>query len=386
MIPILFDKNETTFISNGIGRLSDCIFANVTEERNGIYELEMQYPTSGRLFDKIQLQCYIGVTHDDRGDVQAFQIYKVEKPINGICTFYGQHISYQLSKTVVKPFVSTSCVDTMNKLKSKSMNTHSFTFHTDIDSQAHVEVMVPSSVRSVLGGSEGSLLDVYGGEYEYDMFNVNLWEQRGQDTGTVIRYGKNLTNFEIEADNSESYTAIAPYWYSESNGISRVYLTEGYLIAKNSPTIFGKLVIEDDNYLITDDGNIFLLDYYELSIKPLDISNEFDEKPSEDELRQKGMEIIENAHPWEPTGNITIDFVQLGQTKEYKHLEPFERIRLCDTISVYYPEMNVFIDSMKVIRTVWDVLLDRFVEIELGNSKETLVDVITESVEADLNK
>ena len=44
MIPILYNRDETRFVTNGIGRLADCTRAVVTEERNGVYELEFDVP------------------------------------------------------------------------------------------------------------------------------------------------------------------------------------------------------------------------------------------------------------------------------------------------------------------------------------------------------
>lgn len=382
MIPILYDREEQFFTSNGIGRLADCISCTVTEERNGIYELEMQYPADGKYFDQLTRGKYIYTTHDEAGDGQAFRIYKISKPINGICTYYAQHISYQLSKIVVKPFTATSCADAIAKLKTNSLIYNNFNFYTDKAVDGAYTVRQPSSIRALLGGEENSLLDRYGtGEYEFDMFNVKLWLHRGTDTGVTIRYGKNLTNFQMETDYGDTYTAIAPFWADDNGEEDSVYLPEGYLVMSNVPTYASTLAADTMEDLLTDASQEINIDYYDVEVVPLDLSQEFDEKPTVNELRERALQELQSMTAWKPSENITVNFVQLWQTEEYADYAPLQRVKLCDTVSVYFTKMGVTAANMKVIKVVWDALQERYLEMELGEPKQTLTDVITATVE-----
>ena len=184
MIPILYAAEETAFESNGIGRLVDALRCEVTEERNGIYELELDYPITGRWYSYIEIGCYIGAIHDDHHDVQPFEVYKVSAPIDGIVTFYAHHISYQLSGIILQPFYATSITDLFNQIPAQSVNSNPFTFWTDKVVGSPFTLSVPSAVRQILAGQQGSVLDVYGtGEYKFDKYTVRLYLHRGSDTG-----------------------------------------------------------------------------------------------------------------------------------------------------------------------------------------------------------
>lgn len=382
MIPILFEKEELDFTSNGIGRLTDAISCPVTEVRNGVYELEMQYPITGKLFSQLTRGKYIYTTHDEGKDGQPFQIYMISKPINGICTYYARHISYQLSKIVVKPFTAHSCADAIAKLKTNSLIYNNFNFWTDKSVGGEYNVKKPSSIRSLLGGEENSLLDRYGtGELEFDMFDVKLHLRRGSDTDVTIRYGKNLVDFNMETDYGNTHTAIAPYWEDSTGEEESVYLPEGYLVMSDVPTYQSNLSTDNMADIITDDSLELDLDYYDVEVVPLDLSMEFDEKPTVNELRDRAMQELQTMTAWKPSENITINFAQLWQTDEYKNIEPLEKVRLCDTVSVYFTKLGVTAANMKVIRVVWDALQERYLEMELGEPKQSLSDVITASVE-----
>ena len=181
MKPILYPAGETQFKNNGLGRLSEATKCLVTEERNGQYELEMQYPVTGRHYKEIIEERIIAARHDDSDDAQPFRIYKITRPMNGIVTVSARHISYQLSKVAVMPFSAETCAGALGGMITNSVGDCPFTFWTDKLLEAHFHVDVPSSFRSLLGGVSGSILDVYGpGEYEWDKFTVKFHTHREQ--------------------------------------------------------------------------------------------------------------------------------------------------------------------------------------------------------------
>ena len=213
MIPILYSATETEFLSNGLGALSDVSSCVVTEERNGSYELEMQYPVSGIHYSEIELDSLIYAQPADGKDPQPFQIYKISTPINDIVTISAQHISYRLSFIPVAPLTTTGASATLNGFKSSSIVEHPFTVWTDMENNtSKYSRLYPSSFRECIGGTEGSYLDVFGGEIEWDKFVVKIHQHRGTDNDVRIAYAKNLTDFKNEEANDGVITAIYPYW------------------------------------------------------------------------------------------------------------------------------------------------------------------------------
>lgn len=365
MIPILFENSANTFTTNGLGRLADATRVIVTEERNGIYELEMDYPVTGSMFSEIQVGRIIVCTHDEEGDLQPFDIYEVSEPIDGIATFYAHHISYRLNEIVVAPFTATTCANAIAGLKTNSIGTNPFTFTTDKTVTADYTVTVPSTLRGLLGGQEGSLLDVYGtGEYKFDNFSVSLLTNRGSDTSVSIRYGKNLIEFENNLDHSEVYNAVAPYWlgseYDSGTGESTqtlVTLPEQYITA---------------NHTLPSGRTVII---------PLDLSSEFETQPTVAQLRTLATSRLNDSDGWLPSQNITVNFVQLWQTDEYASLAPLQKVKLCDTVLVSVPMYNVRDLRIKVIKVVWNALLDRYDEMELGTPSATFATIITGEVD-----
>lgn len=348
MIPILYESTETQFTSNGLGRLVDTISATVTEERNGVYELEFEYPISGEKYELIKEGRIVAVTHDETGDVQPFILYKRTATIDGKVKFNAHHLSYRLSNIVVKPFTASGIVDAMAQIVPNSLNTNPFVFWTDKVVSSQFENEIPRSVRSLLGGERGSLLDVYGkGEYEFDKWLVRLYLNRGQDSGVTIRYGKNLSDITQEIDASNYYNAVAPYWKGEDETVTLpdLVVLEG---------------VED------------------IRAVPLDLTNEFENAPTQAELRNMAQTRLENSSGINITENIKADFVQLWQTEEYKDYAPLQRVRLCDTVTIIYEPLGVYSIQKKVIRVKWNVLLDRYDEIELGDSQVTLADLVVD--------
>ena len=356
MIPILYEQTEKQFTSGGLGFLADCTSFKVTQERNGIFECEFIYPITGLLYDQIQERRIVYATHDDSGDPQPFDIYARSAPIDGLVTFYAHHISYRLSNSVVMPFTATGVVDAMSKIQSNIVTDRDddFTFWTDKTTSGDYEKKVPSIVRTTLGGEEGSLLDVYGrGDYEFDKFAVRLYQNKGRETDIEIRYGKNLTNIEHKIDDSESYNAIVPYWLNEENG-ALVTLPEGYISH--------------------DDGTAYVVAI------PFPMKEYFETMPTVAAMRQKAQQLLDSSEAWVPSEDFEVNFVQLWQTEEYKDYAPLQRVNLCDTVRVYYPELGVNAVRERVVKTVYNTLLDRYDEITLNELPTTLTGLTQQQI------
>ena len=350
MTPILYGANATTFTSNGIGRLSDAISCVVTEERNGMYELTMQYPITGLHYEDIQISRIIRAIPFDGGTLQGFRIYEITKPISGIVTVYARHLTYQLSNIPVTPFSASSVVQALAGLKSHAAESCPFDFWTDKTTAANFSVDVPCSIRSRLGGVQGSILDCYGGEYEFDNYTVKLHAARGSNNGVTIRYGKNLKTA-VQDENIEScITGILPYWYAST---TETVMTLPELIVQSE-------YAENFPYNRT---------------VAVDFSDRWQDQPTTAQLRAAAVAYVEANAVGVPKVNVTVDFVPLWQTENYKDIAPLERVHLCDTVTVHYDALGIDATA-KVVRTEYDVLLDRYSLIEIGDARSSITDQI----------
>lgn len=378
MIPVLYEKGETLFLSNGIGRLSDIVSCEVTEERNGVFECEFVYPVNGKYYREITEGRLIYCTHDEHRDPQPFEIYKRSAEIDGLVTFNAHHISYRLSNIIVTPFDAgdTSVGIALTYLEANAIGGCPFTLRTTKATSGKFAVNVPDSIRARLGGVEGSILDAFGGgEYKFDKFTVTLYETRGVDNGVSIRYGKNLTDIKAERSIEGRYTGVVPYWANDAG--ERVMLPELYILADAMPTNSALWTDENDTIIRDGNGSALEFDYFDISLAPMDLSEEWDEAPTVAQLRAKAQSKLSSSKAWETEENIEIDFVALWNTPEYEGYAALQRVGLCDVVSVYYPAFEVE-QKKKVIKTVYDTLLDRYKSIELGMPQASFADVVRE--------
>ena len=354
MIPILYNGTEQSFTSNGLGRLSDAISCKVVEERNATYELEMTYPITGVHFDDIQEGRIILAQPFDGGLTQPFTIYQISKPLNQIVTVKAQHISYQLSGIVVMPFEASTCTAAIAGIKSNSASSNPFNFTTDKQVTANFSVNAPTAARALLCGQQGSLLDVYGkGDYEFNRFDVNLHVNRGADNGVTLRYGKNITDLKNVVDMTNVYTGIVPYWMDG----------EG-----NTVTLPEKVVQSGHES-----------DYPFQIIKSVDFSSNWENEPTQAQLRTAAQNYVESNEGWKLKNNITVSFVALWNTEEYKNIAPLERVKMCDTVHVQVPKFGIDF-STKVVKTDYNVLLEKYNSITLGDTYYTLSTVFNEEI------
>lgn len=365
---VLYDRDEEVFTSNGLGALPDAASCIVTEERNGGYEVEMEYPLTGSHFQEIQKRRILYVKPNPYDDPQPFRIYSITKPINGIVMVHAAHLSYDTSGSIVKLFPADagSASAAMSYLKNFSVPSTPFTFFTNVGKSGTMSVPKPSSIRSLLGGSDGSILDTFGGEYLFDKWNISLLESRGADRGVTIRYGKNMTDLEQEENDTDFYTGVYPFWYSESE--------DGGLVT-----------------LSTNNGIVNAFGTYDfVKIMPLDLSSEdFSkettdsegyvttiEKPTEAELLAAAKKYISDNKIGVPKVSLDVSFVMLAQTEEYKDFARLETVKLCDTVTVEFEKLGVK-TTAKCIKTVYNVLTGKYNSIELGEPKSSLAETVS---------
>lgn len=346
MIPILYEKDETGFDNNGLGRLRDMISCVVTEERNGIYECDFEYPMTAEDFDQIRIGRIIGVTHDESDDIQPFDIVSYSRPINGVVSFHCVHISYRQSYLTVTGSSIQSLADAFALLETAEPD-NPFNYQTDKSTVAYMSGAdgKPHTVRSLLGGTEGSILDAYGGEYEWNKFTVILHNQRGVNRDFKIRYGVNMTEYNEDTDSEGTYQSVIPYW------------TDG------TTTIIGDKQTGSQS-TVTGRGETV----------PLDVTDKFEEQPTKAQVEAMGLSILNSKNTALPTQNIHVEFVRL-QDLGYEGLGSLLQCKLCDTIGVIFPDYGQE-GEFKIVKTTWNVLKDRYDSMELGDLSISLSEAL----------
>lgn len=344
MIPMLYDSTEKEFGRSGvICFLGECISCIVTEELNGIYECEFVYPVTGKYYSEIIEGRFIGSRHDDKPeDIQPYKIYKKSAPLSGRVTFYAHHLSYGASNVIIAPMSGSNPASIMSAFKSNSINANPYTFWSSKGGNSPFELTVPTSMRTALMGKKDSVLSTYGGEFEFDKWQIKLHGSRGVKTDVTIRYGKNLTGIDQTINTENLYNAIIPYWSGKIEGVDVLIMPEG-----------------DDRIVTVEDVS---------EVKPIakDFSSDFKNAPEVSDLIAKAEQVLRDETPWIPKENIKVSFIHLWQTDEYENVASLQRVSIGDKVSVYYPQLGVTAEDFEVIKTVYNVLDERYDSMELG--------------------
>lgn len=329
------------FDNNGIGKLADAQSCTVTEKRNGSYELKLICPADGIHAEMLEEGNVILAKPSDTMQPQPFRIYKITTPIDGKLEVQARHISYQLNFITVSPFSVSGCAGAVQGLKSHAASDCPFSVWTDVASSAMFTVSVPASFRNCLGGMDGSVLDTFGGEFEWDRYTVKFHRARGADHNVHIVYGKNLTDFKMEKSIENTITGVHPYWVdNETQAVME--LPEKVVMVSRKSVPYQKITV-------------------------LDCTSAFQEKPSEAALREYAQDYIDTTSLTEPEVDIKIDFIQLWNTPGYEDVVQAEQVSLCDTVHVYISKLGIEASS-KVTETEYDSLLERYNSITLSNS------------------
>lgn len=388
MIPVLFDHFATDFTTNGLGRLDEAISCTVKEIINGEYELEMQYPISGKLFQR--MVTYGGIicaTHDHNRDVQPFDIYKFTAPINGIVTFYAHHISYRLSNVICGNGVgdlagkSPSMVfDEIPNVVATSLGEFSF-----LDLSGYME---EPDVSAEYGGYislrdaflNGHRLDdpvtgtqalykIWPGEFMWDGWQVRFYRKRGSNKGVQIRYGKNMTDVTRERDISNLVSVVFPFWIGPQNVIMGDVAHSPYCEVNYAAWCGSTYQME------TPDGEPYYFWAADTRAAAVDFSQEFQTRPTAEQLRQAGLEWMSKNSTWRAKDNITVKFADAA---EYEGLE---ECFLGDYVNIYYVALGIVSENVEIVSLTYNVLTDSVTEMELGQIKTTFAQVLEQTFE-----
>ena len=350
MSMVLFPADATTFDNQGIGSIVDAVSCNVHEVLNGEFEMEMQYPITGLQYNNLQNRRIIYSKHDPYSDPQPFRIYRITRPMNGIISIYARHVSYDLAGIPVGVFDANNAQSAMQGMKNNSLVANPFLFETTLTTVANFSCQYPQPCRNLLGGQEGSILDIYGGEYVWDGWTVRLQDRRGLDNGVRITYGKNLIDIEQDENIANLKTGIIPYWINSENGE----------------------VIYSSPQIIQAPG-----EFNFSSVVPVDFGDKFESQPTPEQLADAGQQYVTNNKIGVPTVSIDLSFAQLEQYSLYESTEALERVRMGDTVHVFFDQLGISVTS-RIVETNYDPILNRYNSVSVGSVRANIAETIAD--------
>jgi len=373
MIPILYGPSETEFKTNGFGKLSSAVECKVTEERNGIYDLDMKYPTGGAHYENLCEGCIIVSSHDDNGDLQPFRITSIKREMKYATIKATHDAQVQISKLPIWPYymlIGESSIpgimDYLTDLSSRWAENYpaaKITFKSEIGKKIRYTKALPRFALPFLVGQEGSVVDLLkGGELVYDWYTVKLMYARGTNKFVRISYGRNISEITGETAMGECYTGAFIYYI------------------KNGAVKYAK-----DYYFDTENS----IAQYLPNLYELDISSEFQSEPETEDafltVADARAAAMEKKHPWTNIyNNISVSWYELSQLSEYSHL-PKQHIGLCDYVTVDYPAYGIK-KEVEIVKTVWNPLKERYESLELNEIKKSLHSTLTGMIQKQIRR
>lgn len=363
MRPILFNKNEQSFDTYGLGELN-VTKGTVTRERNGNYTLYAEIPVSDPMVASIEKEMKLKADAGLRTKNQTFEISRIVKDSSNIVKIYGQHISHKLEYMGLvngRPF-SGSAFTALAIWHNATIGDLRFDVWSDIQTTGKgvFDISKMENARQALGGVEGSILDIYGGEYEFDNMTVRLHKQLGRTAPTVLEYGRNILSAELDETIESAYTSVLPFaTYTPDK-------PEGDTSDSQPDPV---TVTLPENYV---DSKYKAL-YAHRRIKVVDFSSEFksDSKskdiPTPDKLRKIANDYMERNEIGKPKINIKIEYADLARTLDYADRGWIEEVELCDIVPVYYPQIGLTDETLKITTITYDFVNERNESVEFGD-------------------
>ena len=362
MRPILFNKNEQTFDTYGLGELN-VTKGTVTRERNGNYTLYAEIPVNDPMVSILQKEMKLKADAGLRTKNQTFEISRIVKDSSNIVKIYGQHISHKLEYMAIRNglILNGTAFNALSLWRGALIGDYRFDVWSDIQTGATTTLTIDkaTNARLALGGVEGSILDIWGGEYEFDNMTVRLHKQLGRTAPTVLEYGRNILSAETDETIEDAYTSVLPFaTYTPEK-------PEGDTSDSQSDPI---TVTIPENYV---DSKYKAL-YAHRRIKVIDFSSEFstDSKkkniPNADKLRKLASDYMERNAIGKPKINTKIEYVDLAKTLDYADRSWIEELELCDIVPIYYPQIGLTDETAKVTTITYDFVNERNASVEFG--------------------
>lgn len=383
MIPVLYEAKETKFRTFGLGEIADAYEVKVTRERNGNYSLYIKYPLDGVFASVFKEELKIKSDAGRRTKWQTFEINRVLRNSKDHIEIFARHISMRTQDIALKPFVSRSGIDAESALevwRDNLVGDDTFDVKSDILTLGSFnwEVDRIGNARGALGGVAGSILDVYGGEYEFDNRTIILHKQMGRKTPTVLEYGRNIVSVEEERLLDGNYTSIYPYVrYTPQPKPQEEASGKPHIGEHEKPE---EQLVTLPEFII--DGQYLDL-YAQRRIQMVDLSSHFNDdkkEPTVEEIRKLAQKYLKDNNVGAPKISIEVDYIDLSQTLDYQDFRVMEEVELCDIVPLYYPKFGITTETEKVVEIVYDVYTDSNHTIKLGTIGQSISKSLTGGV------
>ena len=373
MMPKLYESNELLFESNGIGILSDAISCTVTEELNGAFELQLEYPVGGIFSEELQVERIVFVQPNPYTNAQPFRIYEVDKLLSQI-SVRAAHISYDLANYFCTVNTLSGKI-TLGELKESfwEPTINGFLpFSINIFGDENKEIRLQSPPRS----ERSILMDLtkQGCDVKFDGFNINIYTYKtGTNTGFKILYGTNLTDYSNTLSLDGAYTHIFPY-----------ALQSVELMSDEMPTgevahemlLLPEVVVETG--FSSHTRRIFPLD---LSSTFTTVGESFDRMSDKykqfvfQEMRRAAIQ--EALLHKDPQIQYSVGFASARGSTD-KTLEQLEKVVVSDVILLEVPQFGVTVEQ-RCTRTNYDCLRSRYLSADFNQNQKGIEDAILEN-------
>ncbi|WP_272513685.1 phage tail spike protein [Bacillus cereus] len=354
----LYKPNETDFTHNGIGALDKHIYnATVEEELNGLFLFSFSYPLFAPRGLEIEGMSIVKVPTPD-----GEQLFRVAAPrvSMGEITAQCYHIFYDLTENLIEDIFAetTNGNGAMNRMSAGCQYKHPFQFYSDVPKIASARIVRKNPVEALLDSSQdNSFVNRWGGELKRDNFDVKMLQNRGMDRGVVIRHKKDLLGYEGNVDWKSPITRIMP------QGFDGLFLPEKYV---DSPLI--------NKY---PHPKIKVVEFKHIKAAIGENAGDEDAVPLEEAyrlLRQAAKDMFAIQKVDQPKANYNVKFQELSQTEEYKDYKHLQSVYMADTVTVEHQEDGIDIKA-KVIAYKYDPIKKEYLDITIGNFKESFTDV-----------
>ncbi|HES3311979.1 TPA: phage tail protein [Streptococcus pyogenes] len=390
MIPVLYEAKETKFRTFGLGEIADAYEVKATRERNGNYSLYIKYPLDGVFASVFKEEMKIKSDAGRRTKWQTFEINRVLRNSKDHIEIFARHISMRTQDIALKPFVNGASVGAESALeiwKKNLVGDDKFDVKSDILTLGSFswEADKIGNARGALGGVAGSILDVYGGEYEFDNRTIILRKQMGRKAPTVLEYGRNIVSVEEERLLDGNYTSIYPY-------VRYTPQPKPQEEAPGKPHVGEHKQPEEQLVTLPEfilDGQYLSL-YAQRRIQMVDLSSHFNDdknkkEPTVEEIRKLAQKYLKDNNVGAPKVSIEVDYIDLSQTLDYQDFRVMEEVELCDIVPLYYPKFGITTESEKVVEIVYDVYTDSNHTIKLGTIGQSISKSLTGGVSERIN-
>lgn len=369
MLPKLYEEVESVSRKRLIGTLDCCFECDVTEVTNGLYTLVLETTVNDNCANNILSQRMIGIKPNPFDDMQYFEIKKTERTIDGIIKAEAKHIkslcfaicTNASGAEMDNPITFTG---TPEQAWAELVNHYivapvPFSFSSDITTSKTLMsgLSVSNSLGNILGGQEGSFLDVWGGEYHWDNFAISLKQSRGRNTGYKLRYGQNISNAAQIESSENTYSHILPFaWYSTSSG-AKVSLSVEPIEIPNNQAIYNKTFVLDCSEVLEP-----------YIVGPASVgTHQITTVQAKEMITRYAVEYASING----LGNLSVS-IDVTLRSE---LDGMKSIGLCDTVKVILDNFGTEATA-KVTKVTYDALMERWKSVTVGSQRITMADLL----------